>query len=209
MVARRGRLDPPRGALLRVQAVKVYLAGPMTGIPEFNFPAFNAAAEALREFHEVINPAENDGGDASKSWAYYMRQDIQHVLSVDAVVLLPGWRASRGANLEVTIATALEIPVWEYETMEPPNETILQEAQRLVYGDRQATYGHPADDYGRTAQMWSAILGVEVTAKLAALCMCAVKISREVNAPKRDNLVDLAGYAGVAARVQGRLDGTE
>lgn len=89
------------------------------------------------------------------------------------------------------------------------DETILQEAQRLVYGDRQGTYGHPGDDYERTAAMWSAILGVTVTAKQAVLCMCAVKISREVHRPSRDNLVDLAGYAACAARIENRLDGLE
>lgn len=88
-------------------------------------------------------------------------------------------------------------------------ETILQEAQRLVYGDRQADYGHPADDYGRAAAMWTVVLGHPVTAKQAALCMCCVKISREVNKPKRDNMVDLAGYAAVAQRIQNREDGTE
>lgn len=81
--------------------------------------------------------------------------------------------------------------------------TILQEAQSLVYGDRQAAYGHPYDDYTRTARMWEAILGMRpftITPRIACLMMAAVKISREVNAPKRDNLVDLAGYAACAAR---------
>ena len=73
--------------------------------------------------------------------------------------------------------------------------SILLEAQGLVHGDRQVTYGHPLDDFSRTAAMWSAILGVPVTAEQVGLCMCAVKISRQCNSPKRDNLVDLAGYA--------------
>lgn len=79
--------------------------------------------------------------------------------------------------------------------------TILEEAQKLVYGDRQASYGHPLDDFTRTAAMWSAILGHPVTAQQVGLCMCAVKISRQVNAPKRDNLVDLAGYAATVELV--------
>ena len=73
--------------------------------------------------------------------------------------------------------------------------SILLEAQGLVHGDRQVMYGHPLDDFSRTAAMWSAILGVPVTAEQVGLCMCAVKISRQCNSPKRDNLVDLAGYA--------------
>lgn len=81
--------------------------------------------------------------------------------------------------------------------------TILEEAQSLVYGDRQASYGHPFDDYTRTARMWEAILGMTpytITPRVACLMMAAVKISREVNKPKRDNLVDLAGYAACAQR---------
>jgi hypothetical protein len=78
---------------------------------------------------------------------------------------------------------------------------ILEEANKLVNGDRQASYGHPIDDFTRTAKMWSAILGHEVTAEQVGLCMCAVKISRQVNRPKRDNMVDLAGYAATVEMV--------
>ncbi len=69
------------------------------------------------------------------------------------------------------------------------------EANRIVNGDRQESYGHPLDQWTRAAAMWSAILGVEVTAEKALLCMIAVKISRECYRPKQDNLVDMAGYA--------------
>jgi len=72
--------------------------------------------------------------------------------------------------------------------------TILEEAQQAVYGARQEAYGHPFDDFSRTAKIWSAILGVEVTPAQVALCMVGVKISRECNRPGRDNLVDGAGY---------------
>jgi hypothetical protein len=72
---------------------------------------------------------------------------------------------------------------------------ILEEANKLVHGDRGVDYGHPLDDFARTAAMWSAILGVRVSAAQVGLCMCAVKISRQCNKPKADNLIDLAGYA--------------
>jgi len=87
------------------------------------------------------------------------------------------------------------VKVGKRRTSKP--ETILEEAQRLVYGDRQADYGHPIDDWTRTAAMWSAILGVPVTAEQAVMCMVTVKLSREVNRPKRDNRTDAAGYAAV------------
>jgi hypothetical protein len=89
-------------------------------------------------------------------------------------------------------------------------EKILDIAKGYVYGDRQGDYGHPADDYNRTAVLWSQILGVEVTAHQAILCMIAVKMSRLVNDPsKRDSIIDIAGYAECFDRVSKRLAGIE
>lgn len=88
-------------------------------------------------------------------------------------------------------------------------ETILQEAQRLVYGPRERAYGHPAEDYRRVARLWSVILDHDISAAEAALCMVAVKIAREVHEPSRDNRVDMAGYAAVVDRIRRRADGRE
>lgn len=88
-------------------------------------------------------------------------------------------------------------------------ETVLQEAQRLVYGDRQKAYDHPAKDYRRTAKIWTGILidklkdGVEISPREAVLMMAGVKISREVHKHRRDNCTDGAGYFGCAARIEG------
>jgi hypothetical protein len=79
--------------------------------------------------------------------------------------------------------------------MRKNKESILQEAQRLVHGDRGASYGHPKADFERTAKMWSAILGFEVPTEKIPLCMIALKISRQCNKAKRDNWADMAGYA--------------
>jgi hypothetical protein len=82
---------------------------------------------------------------------------------------------------------------------------ILEEANSLVHGDRGAAYGHPIVDYECTAAMWQALIkrryGVDVplTPDFACLMMVAVKLSREAGKPKRDNLVDAAGYAECAA----------
>ena len=72
--------------------------------------------------------------------------------------------------------------------------TILDEATVLTSGPRQEDYGHPIHDHTRTAKMWSAILGTEVTAEQVCLCMVALKLSRQCNKPKRDNIVDACGY---------------
>lgn len=75
------------------------------------------------------------------------------------------------------------------------HQSVLTEAEGLVHDDRNETYGHPLDDFSRTAKMWGAILGVVVEPEQVGLCMVALKISRECHKPKRDNLVDMAGYA--------------
>lgn len=88
---------------------------------------------------------------------------------------------------------------------EERSETALEEAQRLVHGNRGEDYGHPATDFARTGAHWGATLGewkqdtvddpiAPVPPELVGLCMVGVKLSREVNRPKRDNRVDGAGY---------------
>jgi hypothetical protein len=102
---------------------RIYIAGPMTGLPEFNFPAFQEAAAALRArgFH-VENPAENPTPPCG-SWLAYMRMAVAQVAKVDAVALLPGWENSRGAKVEYTLATSLGLTVMPIElalTMKAP-----------------------------------------------------------------------------------------
>jgi hypothetical protein len=99
---------------------KLYISGPMTGYPECNYPAFNAAAKEWRALGwEVINPAENFGGDTTLPRHIYMRRDLEQLLSVDAVACLPNWRGSNGALLEVQIARELGLPV--FHSFRPPN----------------------------------------------------------------------------------------
>jgi len=73
-------------------------------------------------------------------------------------------------------------------------KNILEEANGLVYGDRAADYGSVLDNFTTTAALWSPILKITVTAEQVALCMVQVKVARQIYKPKRDNLVDGAGY---------------
>lgn len=93
--------------------------------------------------------------------------------------------------------------------MKNSEQTILQEAQSLVYGDRNNSYGHPADDYGRTVQAFNALTGRDLTTEEGVLFMMCVKLSRQAFKHSRDNLVDLAGYAACAQRVHNRRNGIE
>lgn len=85
--------------------------------------------------------------------------------------------------------------------MNTEKPTICEEANSIVYGDRNKVYGHPLDNFEQTAALWSAILRLHVTAEQVGLCMIAVKLSRETNKHGRDNLVDIAGYAETVQRV--------
>lgn len=74
-------------------------------------------------------------------------------------------------------------------------EDVLEEALRLTSGDRQNSYGPPDQDFDRTARMWTALKGVDFSSRDVALFMIALKLSRETHQRKRDNAVDIAGYA--------------
>lgn len=87
--------------------IRYYLAGPMSGIEDFNFPAFHHWAQRLRaEGFEIINPAELNP-DHSMPWAECMKRDIAALVTCDGIALMPGWERSRGAKLEHDIAHQL------------------------------------------------------------------------------------------------------
>lgn len=106
--------------------MKTYIAGPMSGIKDLNFPAFNAAAAKYRARGvEVINPAEMNGGEdelalcadmtpeqLAAHWQACMRKDLTAICAeCDHVVMLDGWMTSRGATLEHHVAKALGLTI--------------------------------------------------------------------------------------------------
>jgi hypothetical protein len=90
---------------------RIYIAGPMSGRQDLNFPAFHAEAARLRELgHTVLNPAENPQPDCN-SWEGYMRMAVAQLVTCDAIYLLPGWAESRGALIERRLAQELRMHV--------------------------------------------------------------------------------------------------
>lgn len=130
--------------------MKIYVAGPMRGIPEFNFPAFHAATADLREQgHIVFNPAERDiektGVDISKgnatgdnalaeaqhgfSLREALKDDLEFIcLHADAIALLPGWENSKGARAELHTALALGLDVLHLDESNRVPVTAIQES---------------------------------------------------------------------------------
>lgn len=91
--------------------IRIYISGPMTGLPDFNREAFNTAEDALRmRGYNPINPARN-GLPENSTYEEHMRADLRMLLEADAVTVLPGWEQSKGAQLETRLATFLGMPI--------------------------------------------------------------------------------------------------
>jgi nucleoside 2-deoxyribosyltransferase len=100
--------------------MKVYVAGPMSGHPDLNFPAFEQATRELREAgFSVTSPHERDeasGFDPTKEGAQFalrlaLQRDVEAVLEADGVALLDGWEESPSAVIESLTAQSKGAPV--------------------------------------------------------------------------------------------------
>lgn len=204
----------------------IYISGPMRGLPGHNYPAFNALAKKLRDTgYEVLNPAENFGGDQGRKYEEYMQLDLQHVLDADSIALLPGWSDSEGARDEAKTAlvtgkkfyTAImtgspgpysaDPDSWSIQEIAQPAKItspgIDAEARRLVYGDRNADYGPPVMDFACTGKKWAATLSAyfgkmidDIPPEIVSVMMMDLKTSRLAHKPAHyDSRVDVIGYA--------------
>lgn len=111
--------------------MRLYISGPMTGLPDNNFPAFNRAAAALRsQGYAVVNPAELNP-EGSKTWHECMRVDIRELCTCQGLVLLPGWQRSQGAQLELQIAHRLALVIRTIDEVLPENPGLQDLVTRL------------------------------------------------------------------------------
>lgn len=100
--------------------MRLYLAGPMAGLPDANYPAFDAAAERLTELgHQPVSltrdlirqskwhpSRERFLAECPDAHARIMKNDLAHLLTCEGIVLLEGWKVSKGATLEALVARA-------------------------------------------------------------------------------------------------------
>ena len=104
-----------------INAYSMYCAGPMTGLPDFNFPEFDRVAARFRACgYTVISPAEHDremGIDianppSAKQLKEAIMWGLQQVTNVDIVFFMRGWENSKGARAEHALAVFLGKELW-------------------------------------------------------------------------------------------------
>ena len=81
---------------------------------------------------------------------------------------------------------------------------ILNDAKKLIGGNRQKDYGDKLTNHQNIAALWSVFLQVNITAHDAAVCMALVKVARLMHQHKKDNYIDLAAYASIAGEIEAR-----
>lgn len=129
---------------------RIYISGPMSGYEDLNIPAFNRAAAFLRaQGWDAVNPGEfiqnTEAVDqpSTLTRAEYLRKDIHELSTCDAIYLLKGWRRSVGANIELQVATFLNLEVHS-ELMWPLEDDILPKQELIdqhVMEVRLSRYG--------------------------------------------------------------------
>lgn len=90
--------------------MKIYISGPMTGIPKNNYPEFERVKNIIGE--KAVSPHDIHEGETDLSWGGYMKRDIKALMDCDPIVMLDGWRNSRGAALELHIAFKLGYTIY-------------------------------------------------------------------------------------------------
>lgn len=93
--------------------MKLYIAGPMTGLPNFNYPAFERAETLLNQLgFETESPHHNGENGEQERFAYeeFIRMGLKQLLQCNGVALLDGWERSRGVAIELYVARAIKIP---------------------------------------------------------------------------------------------------
>jgi hypothetical protein len=137
-----------------VVAPKLYLAGPMSGLPQFNFPAFYAATEMLRaQGYDIVSPAELDDAEDSgaamkspdgdpnnrdavggKTWGDFLARDVKLLADagITGIIFLDGWQKSKGAKLEAFVGVLGKLKFYTYSTKQYPTGVLVDGREIMV-----------------------------------------------------------------------------
>lgn len=184
---------PPRDEEVKPFLGNAYIAGPVRGKLNGNKEYFAKVARRLRSEGWVVTSPGEYPEDKTDEW--YMELSIDGVLNSTTVFFLPGWQDSAGARLEYQVAKATGKYLVYVDNASPTEPVELTAANLVRNGHREAQYGHPANDFLRTAGMRSGLHGQTITSLDVAMDMVLLKLSRLKADPfHRDSLVDAVGY---------------
>jgi hypothetical protein len=160
---------------------RVYIAGPMSGLPQFNFPAFYAAAEALRACgYDVVSPAELDDAEdkgaamaskdgnpahAARSWGDFLARDVKLLADgvviqntyepIDGIIFLPGWEKSKGAKLEAFVGVLKGL---DFATLELVHDEVIVTPRAIGWVLNQIAAQY-ADEMAEFAKIYAPLPG--------------------------------------------------
>jgi hypothetical protein len=206
--------------------MRAYIAGPRTGVADYNRGAFISAAETLRaRGHTIVSPVELDGAEegmvgddgAPLPEDVYLRGLERCVAAllgraVEAVIVLPGWEDSRGARLEVDVARMFGKPILRYPDMQPAGSWRHPAAERFhaILREMADLFDTKMEDYGREGDPFANVRGASewgVEEWVGAMVRATDKVRRLQTYARRgtlanegvvDSFNDLAVYALIA-----------
>tara|TARA_Y100001951_G_scaffold99054_1_gene100574 strand:- start:780 stop:1130 length:351 start_codon:yes stop_codon:yes gene_type:complete len=85
-------------------------------------------------------------------------------------------------------------------------QELLDEAKKLISGNRQKDYGEKLANHQNIADFWSIFLKKKITPHDVAICMALVKVARLMHQHKKDSYIDMAAYAAIAGEIEARTD---
>jgi hypothetical protein len=180
----------------------------------------NVTSKKLAEAQDAFAAAPHNPKNSAPKEPVEMPGDLPYPVRPDNTFTPLPWAGMRGSENPPNAPCCRALPT-EPQTAEgaysatgflsDASLSILTEAHGLVHGDRQASYGHPAVDFARTAALANVLLSHRLDTDLGpedvAMFLVCVKLSRECHEHKRDNLVDAAGYLECRERVLRFLGG--
>lgn len=195
--------------------MRIYIAGPMRGLPDHNFPAFAEAARFFRQSGFLVSsPVEIGqrffGNNPSIPAHEYLRADIEALARCQAICLLPGWENSTGARCEVSIAVTLGLQFYS------PGGTMIDPPRSVTIRGGYERPAGPVDTLDTLAAelcAWAKVTFPKATpSSIAAhLAREVIEISKDPTDPEEHAdafflLVQLAETHDLTAAVRAKLE---
>jgi hypothetical protein len=185
---------------------RVYIAYPMTNYPNLNKQEGEWCSDVWKKYgYEAVDPGKLFDYDENTPQNIARKEALKLMLSCDFVAVSPMWKQSPESfvHMEIAVARAIGMPVFKAHIVPPTplEETVLEEANRIIHGKREKDYGHPTVALNRIRDLWDSYLQMEkgnkpLSAYDVANLFILSKMARVVSDPfNRDSWVDMAGYA--------------